>query len=131
MALSPRTLLTAAGWCAGLFVGLLVLAYSSNGAQWLDASALQGFLGLQRPTVTPLTEFLMSLGDPAPVGLIAAGIALLALARGRPRVSLFVLVLLAVTSVSSQVLKAVLAYPRYEGRAVGAFIGPEIGRAHV
>ena len=109
MALEPRTLLRAAGWCAGVFVVLLVIAYSSDRARWLDASALQGFLGLQRPNVTPLTTFLSSLGDPVWVGLIGCGIALLALARGRPRVALFVLALLAVTSVSSQLLKTLLA----------------------
>jgi membrane-associated phospholipid phosphatase len=125
MALEPRTLLRAAAGCAAAFVVLLLLAYTSDGARWLDASALQGFLGLQRPQVTPFTDFMMSLGDPAQVALIACGIALLALARGRPRVAIFVFVLVAVTSVSSQVLKAVLAYPRYDGRAVGAFIGPE------
>ena len=49
------------------------------------------------------------------MALIGGALALVALARGRPRVALFVLALLAATSVSSQVLKAVLAYPRYDG----------------
>ena len=58
------------------------------------------------------------------MGLIGGGLALLAVARGRPRVGLFVIALLAATSVSSQVLKAVLAYPRYEGTIDGAHISP-------
>jgi membrane-associated phospholipid phosphatase len=90
----------------------------------MDASALQGFLGLQRPAVTPVTERLVALGNALEVGLIGGALALVALARGRPRVALFVLALLAVTSVSSQVLKAVFAYPRHEGMLHGTHIDP-------
>lgn len=124
MALTPRALLRAAVGCAAVFVALLLVAYGVDGARRLDASALQGFLGLQRPSVTPLTDRLTSLGDPLKVGLLGGALALLALARGRPRSGLFVIVLLSLTSVSSQVLKAVLAYPRYEGTIDGAHISP-------
>ena len=60
------------------------------------------------------------LGDPLEVGLMALGLAAIALARGRPRLAAAVIVLLAATSVSSQVLKALLEYPRY----IGAIDGP-------
>ena len=124
MALTPRAMLQAAAVCAAAFAVLLVVAYGSDGARWLDASGLQGFLGLQRPSVSSLTSWLASLGDPLQVGLIGGALAVVAFARGRPRVALFVLALLAATSVSSQVLKAVLAYPRYEGMIDGAHISP-------
>ena len=44
--------------------------------------------------------------------------------RGRPRLSLAVVGLLAATSVSSQVLKSLLAYPRYDGVVDGAHVDP-------
>jgi membrane-associated phospholipid phosphatase len=124
MTLTPRALLYAAGIVAAAFVALLVLAYGSPGARWVDASALQGFLGLQRPAVTPVTERVVALGNATEVGLIGGALAFIALARGRPRVALFVLALLALTSVSSQALKAVLAYPRHEGMLHGTHIDP-------
>ena len=124
MTLTPRALLRGAAVIAAAFVALLIVAYGSPGARWADASALQGFLGLQGPLVTPVTERLVALGNVAEVGLIGGALALVALARGRPRVALFVLGLLALTSVSSQVLKALLAYPRHEGMIDGAHIDP-------
>lgn len=124
MTLTPRALLRGAAVIAAAFVALLIVAYGSPGARWTDASALQGFLGLQGPLVTPVTERLVALGNVTEVGLIGAALALVALARGRPRVALFVLTLLALTSVSSQALKALLAYPRHEGMIDGAHIDP-------
>ncbi len=124
MTLTPRALLHGAAIIAAAFVALLVVAYGSPGARWLDASALQGFVELQGPVVTSVTERLVTLGNVAEVGLIGGALALGALARGRPRVAIFVLALLALTSVSSQVLKAVLAYPRNEGMIAGAHIEP-------
>jgi membrane-associated phospholipid phosphatase len=110
--------------CAAVFLVMLGLAYWSDGARSLDAKALDGFLGLQRPAVDGLTHRLGSIGDPGPVAAIGLLLAGLAVARGRPRHALFVVVLIASTSVSSQVLKALLAYPRYEGTVNGAHIAP-------
>lgn len=125
MAPAPRALLAGAAACAVAFVILLAFAYGSSEARWLDASALQGFLGLQRPRVTPVTQWLAALGNPLQVGLIGGGMALFACARGRPRVALFVIALVGVTSVSSQALKSLLSYPRYGGDAVGRILGPD------
>jgi membrane-associated phospholipid phosphatase len=119
VALRPRALLAGAALCATAFIVMLALAYGSSGARWLDASAMQGFLNLQRPRVTTLTTWLASLGDPASVAVIALALAAVALARGRPRVSLFVVALVGVTSVSSQLLKVLLAYPRYQEDVLG------------
>jgi len=109
---SPRQLLIGAGICAGLFAILLVLAYVSGGPRWIDASALQGFVSLQGPRFDAVTVRVTGLGDPFEVALIGAALATIALARGRPRVAIAVVVLIAVTSVSSQLLKELLAYPR-------------------
>jgi membrane-associated phospholipid phosphatase len=53
------------------------------------------------------------LGDPAQVGAITLVLAAFALLRGRPRLAVGVLALIAATSVSGQVLKALLAHPRF------------------
>lgn len=124
MALRPRALLLGAALCAGAFLVMLALAYGSSQARWLDASALQGFLGLQGRRVSPVTERLGWLGDPWPVAGAAAFLAAIALARGRPRVAGLVLLLVGLTSVSSQALKALLAYPRSDEMVDGARVDP-------
>jgi hypothetical protein len=63
------------------------------------------------------------LGDPLQVGLIGLVLAGVAAARGRPRVGLLILALLALTSVSSQLLKEVLAHPRLQPIIDGGHVG--------
>jgi len=70
MALKPRILLRGAALCAVAFAIMLALAYGSTEARWLDASAFQGFMGLQRPKVTDLTTWLGKLGNPGQVAMI-------------------------------------------------------------
>lgn len=124
MALTPRALLVGAGAIAVAFLVLLALAYGSAQARWLDAAALQGFLDLQGPVVKSASQQLVKLGNPVPFALLGAGLAGVALARGRPRVALLVVALLGLTSVSSQLLKALLAYPRAEGQIAEAHVAP-------
>src|SRR5438128_11211192 len=97
VARSPRALVQMAGVCAGLFILLLGAAYSSPGARSLDASALHGFTDLQRPLVDSFTQRIAQFGDPAEVGLIGLALAAVALARGRPRIAVAVIFLLAAT----------------------------------
>jgi membrane-associated phospholipid phosphatase len=124
MALRPRTLLLGALWCALAFLILLAVAYGSGEARSLDARALRGFIDLQEPGVHYKVNRIASLGNPAQVGLMAAALSLVAIVRGRPRLAIAVLTLLAATSVSSQLLKALLAYPRYSGVVDGAHPDP-------
>jgi membrane-associated phospholipid phosphatase len=119
---TPRTLLLAAGICAGMFLLLLVLAYASSRARTLDANAVQGFVEIPEGRGATLTERISALGDPLPVALAGIALASVALIRGRPRVALAVVLLVGATSISSQLLKAALAYPRAVGEAV---VGPE------
>ena len=74
MALQPRILLRGAALCAVAFAIMLALAYGSTEARWLDASAFQGFMGLQRPKVTDLTTWLGTLGNPGQVAVISLGL---------------------------------------------------------
>ncbi len=121
----PRTLLAGAAACAVAFLVLLALAYESAWGRWVDSAALQGFLGFQGPTASPLADHVASLGNVLQVGLIGFGLALLALARGRPRSAAFVIALLALTSVSSQLLKALLVYPRADPSLGPVLVEPE------
>ena len=119
MKITAKSLLGGAAACAVAFGTVLGLAYWSGEGRAVDAAALEGFLGLDRPGSLGLMNALVDIGNPASVALVGLLLALTALARGRPRVALFVLAFLAVTSVSSQTLKALLAHPRPEGVPAG------------
>lgn len=94
------------------FCVLLVVAYTSSGARGLDASALQGFIDLQGNRVGRLADRFARFGDPGPVIVLTAMLVVLAIARGRLRQAAAILFLIGATSISSQVLKALLSYPR-------------------
>jgi membrane-associated phospholipid phosphatase len=113
-----------AGACTFAFCVLLVLAYASPGARWLDASALSGFIELQGDHLGALADRLADLGDPGPVILFAGALSALAAARGRLRQALAIPVLIGATSVSSQVLKSLLAYPRDDALVFGGHVNP-------
>ncbi len=121
---TARDYLRGAAFVAVAFVVLLIFAYGSPDARWADASALQGFLGLQRPAVNGIALTIGKLGNAGPVGFMALVLVLIAIARGRPRSALFVVLLMAITSVSSQALKAILAYPRSDEGLGLSYIDP-------
>jgi membrane-associated phospholipid phosphatase len=124
MALRPRTFLLAACWVAVAFLILVAFAYGSPWARSLDAHALHGFIDLQSPDGESRIYQVAMLCNPAQAGIIAALLAGVGLLRGRPRLSLAVIALLGATSISSQMLKALLAYPRYDGVVDGAHVSP-------
>jgi membrane-associated phospholipid phosphatase len=121
---NPRTLLAMALACAAAFCMLLVLAYASGRARELDVSALRGFLDLQGDRLGPLADRLSDLGDPSPVIAMTAALITVAVARGRLRQAAAVAFLVGATSVSSQILKAVLAYPRSGRTLEGTHLDP-------
>jgi membrane-associated phospholipid phosphatase len=89
-----------------------VLAYLVPVAHAKDAISLQAFLALNRPRLTPLIDHVAHLADPAPYALIGLSLALVALARGRPRVAAAIVFLLVATGVTTESLKHLLATPR-------------------
>lgn len=107
-----------------LFLLLLVAAYGSDTARRIDATSLLGFVAVE-PKGGSAPDIIGHFGDVGAVLLFTAVLAGIALLRGRPRTAAAVVVLVGLTSVSSQLLKAVLAYPRYEGRVGGAHVAPE------
>ena len=125
MKISSRTLLLGVAACAGLFCLILVLAYLSTRARELDARALRGFMGLQSADSYVVMLKLSHLGDARWVVLQAGLLAGVALLRGRPRVAFAVVALVGLTSVSSQLLKALLEYPRWEGEQAYASVSAQ------
>jgi membrane-associated phospholipid phosphatase len=116
-------LLRLAACCAILFVVLLAGVHWPPGSS-LDMLGQTGFESANSGWVEGVTAKLSRLGDPLPVALITVVLAALALARGRPRVALVVLALIAATSVSSQALKALLDHT-LEVPGLGDVVGPE------
>jgi membrane-associated phospholipid phosphatase len=124
MTRGAKPLLIGAGACAGLFALLFAVRYTSPWARDVDASALLGFYRFDRPGVHQLAEWVGHLGGAKAVVAMALGLSAVALARSRPRVAVAVLALVGATSVSSQVLKALLAHPSYDGAVAGKPIDP-------
>src|SRR5438046_1229140 len=102
--------LSAACWVA--FAGVLVAAYCVPFIRWADGHAVEGFLGLQRPWLTDLATRVAHMANPVPFALASAGLAAIALVRGRPRLAVGVLVLVGGANVTSQLLKSALAHDR-------------------
>ena len=99
------------------FVGLVVagvLALAVPVARERDAAMLHGFVGLDRPSVHRAIWFLAHLGDTLPYACAGLVCIAVALARRRGWRALAVAGLLAVTGVTTQVLKHALAQPRLE-----------------
>jgi membrane-associated phospholipid phosphatase len=78
-----------------------------------DAHTLDGFVALRdRTHLAPAVNAIAHLADPAPYALAALLLALVALARRRPRVALVVPVLFVLTGYTTEHLKLLVASPR-------------------
>jgi membrane-associated phospholipid phosphatase len=108
-----KTLLWMVAGCAFLFALVVLGAYVWGPAETLDNEGLAGFVNANHGWVRPISWRLTDFGDPPTVAAITLALAALALVRGRPRVAMTVIGLVAATSISSQVLKALLAHPRF------------------
>src|SRR3954452_6767881 len=92
---------------------LLCAAYWLPVARWADGWAVEGFLNLQRPWLNPFAQHIADLANPGPFVIWTALLAGAALYQRRPRHALAVIVLLASANATAQILKIVLAHPRY------------------
>ncbi len=125
MTRTTRTLLGLTVACAAAFVLVTLSAYEIAAGRWLDRVAIEGFMAMQTSSLYEATRWAVRLGDPVQVGLIGLALASVAVARGRPRVALLIVLLLALTSVSSQLLKELLAHPRLQPVIDGGHVGLE------
>lgn len=109
---TSRQLWAASFLCAAAFAALLFLVYETEGGAEADALGLQGFEGLQRPTVAELSDGVAHLADPVPFALLSALLVFLALFRGRPLHAAAAGLLLIGANVTTQIAKPLLAHPR-------------------
>jgi membrane-associated phospholipid phosphatase len=108
-----KTLLWMVTGCAFLFALVVLGAYVWGPGQTLDNEGLAGFVNANDGWFRELNWRLVDFGDPPTVAAITLALAALALVRGRPRVAATIVALVAATSISGQVLKALLAHPRF------------------
>jgi membrane-associated phospholipid phosphatase len=103
-------------FCAGIGVTLLIVtwyaAFHIGIVERADQSILRGFAGLHRLRVDRVTSFIADLCDPQPYVYFAAGVVLVALLRGRPRVAATVGLIMLAANVTTQLLKPLLAHAR-------------------
>jgi membrane-associated phospholipid phosphatase len=108
-----KTLLWMVAGCAFLFALVVLGAYVWGPAETLDNEGLAGFVNANHGWVRPISWRLTDFGDPPTVAVITLALAALALVRGRPRVAMTVIGLVAATSISSQALQVLLSHPRF------------------
>jgi membrane-associated phospholipid phosphatase len=106
-------LLAAVACLTGLVV-TGVLAYLVPLARVRDTATLQGFVALHRTRIEPLFSAIVHWADPVPYALIGLALAAIALGRRRPRVAAAIPLVLVVTGATTQILKPLLAHPRFE-----------------
>jgi len=115
-------LVALACFLAFALTGLLALA--SPGVHERDAAMLHGFVALDRPRVHHTVDVIAHLADPLPYAAAGLLLVLVALMRGLPWRAGAVVVLLLVTGASTQIVKHLLAQPRFEVWLGSDQIGP-------
>jgi membrane-associated phospholipid phosphatase len=106
--------------CVAALIALAYLAYAVGPSERLDARLL-GDLAVHGDTALGWpAEGLAHLGDPLSLLLMLAAACAVALWRGRPRGALAAVAVVAGANVTTQILKVLLAHPRYQP-SLGAF----------
>jgi membrane-associated phospholipid phosphatase len=105
--------LIAAAAGTGLLVATWFAAFHIGFVERADRSILEGFMGLHRPTLNRVTTFVAELCNPHPYVFLAAIPVLMAILRRRPRVAVTVGLIMLSASMTTQLLKPLLAAPRW------------------
>jgi membrane-associated phospholipid phosphatase len=121
MTTRPRIALIGAAVSSAVLVLVWLLAFHTGIGQHSDQSIFIGFGGLQRHHVNEIATFIARLCDPAPFVVLGACLVALAAVRQRPRSALAITMLLAGASITTQLLKVLLAHPRAH-----SLVGPHI-----
>jgi membrane-associated phospholipid phosphatase len=111
-----------AALCLLGLAGVWVVAQLVPAAHLRDAIALHDFTLLNRPRVEDLGNFLIHLQEPLLYIIWGCALMATAYAKGRPRVALAVLAVMALAPLTAEVLKPLLAHPHAQVGAV--FITP-------
>jgi membrane-associated phospholipid phosphatase len=110
----PTIALLLAAVCLAGLAATGVLAYLVPVAHQGDAATLRGFMQLAAPDRASVLDHIAHLADPAPYALAGIALMLVALARRRARVALAIPPLLMLTGATTEILKHLLASPRYD-----------------
>lgn len=108
-----RMALIAAAAGTGLLVVIWFATFHIGFVERADRSILEGFMGLHRPTLNRITTFVAELCDPHPYVFLAAIPVLMAILRRRPRVAVTVGLIMLSASMTTQLLKPLLAASRW------------------
>jgi membrane-associated phospholipid phosphatase len=103
--------------CLACALGLAIvaaLAYRSGGFGHADAAALSRLSSLEGTWLEGIARFFVDLGDPPAQLLLLALVCLVGMRRRIPRRTVAAVVLVAGANLTTQILKAVLAHPRYQ-----------------
>ncbi len=110
-----------AGLCVLALALVWVLAELVPAVQAKDAVALHDFTLLSRPRIDQLANFLLKLLQPLQFVLWGVALFALAIARGRPRVAVAVVAIMALAPLTAEVLKPLLAHPH--ASVGGVYVG--------
>ena len=125
MRLTARSPLLAAAACFLAFVAVLACAYAIAPIGRLDAIALNGLMGLDRPFSYPVEHVLTRSADPQPVMLMLAALFAWGWALGRRREALGAVALVAGANITGLILQVALAHPRFHPILAGNQVGAE------
>lgn len=105
-----------AAWlaCAAALVALALVAYGVDAAQRLDATLLAKFIAHQGTFAGTAATNIVHLADPLPLLVLLAIACAIALFRGRPLDAAAAVVVVAGASLTTEVLKVLLAHPRFQ-----------------
>jgi membrane-associated phospholipid phosphatase len=114
-----------AAWvaCAGALVGLAMVAYGIDAAQRADATLLNHFIN-DGARLYPTADTVAHLGDPLPLVLMLGCACGVALWRSRPLDAAAAVVVVAGANLTTQVLKVLLAHPRFQSVLGNNQLGP-------
>lgn len=100
--------------CAAALVPLALAIYALGPAEHLDAALLVRTSAHVGPAGAQLAEAIARLADPLPLLLMTAVVCMLAVGWGRRREAVAAFAVVAGANITTQVLKVVLAHPRYQ-----------------
>jgi membrane-associated phospholipid phosphatase len=114
VAAKVRIPVQAACACVGAFALVLLFAYAVPVAERADGTALNGLMTLRGPRISPILEFFAHSANPGPGAAILAAIVILSLVVGRRREALAAAALVGGATLTTEVLKMLLAHQRLE-----------------
>jgi membrane-associated phospholipid phosphatase len=109
----PADALRAAFVCLVGLVATGVIALILPIAQVRDSATLEGFAQLRGTRVDGLADGIAHTVDPWPYAVVGVLLALVALARGRPRVAVAVPVAMLLAATTTELLKPLVGHPRF------------------